>query len=118
MTKPIAPRLHGLLDYAVVAVFALAPSLFGLDGFAVTLAYLLAVVHLAMTLLTAFPLGVVKVVPFRLHGLVELVVGPLLIVLALLLFDEGARVFYLAAGGAILVVWALTDYGTAAPARG
>ncbi len=32
MTKPVKHRLHGMLDYAVVVVFLLASSLFGLIG--------------------------------------------------------------------------------------
>ena len=109
----INARTHGVLDYAVVAVFALAPAVLGLVGLAATLSYLLAAVHLAMTLATAFPLGVAAVVPFRLHGTVELVVGAVLVALAFLLFDGAARVFFLVMGLGILAVWAATDYAGA-----
>ena len=111
MRKPLSPRAHGALDYAVVAVFALAPPVLGLDGLAAALSYALAAVHLLMTLATAFPLGVVALVPFRTHGAVEAAVGVGLLALALLLFRDVAFVFFLAAGAAILAVWALTDYG-------
>jgi hypothetical protein len=110
MQKPISARAHGLLDYVVVVVFALAPTVLGLTGLAALLAYALAGVHLVMTLLTAFPLGVLRVIPFRVHGLVEVVVGPALVVLALALFSGAAWGFYLFMGSVILVVWALTDY--------
>ncbi len=110
MTKPIPPRLHGVLDYVVVTVFLLAPALFGLTGLAAMLSYLLAGVHLLMTVLTAFPLGLTAVVPFALHGTVELVVGGVLAVVALLLFEGAATGFYLGMGVLILIVWALTDY--------
>ena len=110
MHSLLSPRTHGYLDYATVAVFALAPSVLGLDGFAATLSYLLAAVHLLMTVLTAFPLGVVLKIPFRLHGTVELVVGVVLVALALLLFDGTERAFTLAMGLVILAVWAATDY--------
>ncbi len=116
MTKPITPWLHGVLDYIVVVVFLLAPTLFGLIGFAATLSYLLAGVHLLMTLLTAFPLGVARVVPFPLHGIVELVVGVVLAVLGLVLFEGVAMWFYFAMGLGILIVWALTDYRSPATA--
>lgn len=106
-------RTHGILDYVTVAVFALAPSLLGLDGLAATLSYVLAAVHLTMTLVTAFPLGAVALVPFRLHGTVELAVGVALIVLAFVLFDGPARAFFLAMGVVILAVWAATDYAGA-----
>ena len=109
MHKVLSPLVHGVLDYATVAAFALAPSLLGLHGTAAVLSYLLAVVHLLMTLATDFPLGAVRKVPFRLHGIVELVVGAILVVLALV-FPEDARLFFLVMGTAILVVWLLTDY--------
>ncbi len=110
MRKPIAPRLHGVLDYVVVVVFLLAPALLGLSGLAAMVSYVLAGVHLLMTVLTAFPLGLAAVVPFSLHGTVEVVVGVLLAVLAFALFEGVATGFYLAMGLVILLVWALTDY--------
>lgn len=113
MTRPLTPRTHGLLDYAVVAVFALAPTVLGLTGLPALLAYGLAGVHLVLTLTTAFPLGVVALVPFRLHGLVEIVVGPALGVLAMALFSGAAWGFYLVMGLGITAVWALTDYRAA-----
>ena len=109
----LSPRAHGVLDYVTVAVFALAPLVLGLDGLAATLSYALAGVHLAMTLATAFPLGVAALVPFRLHGTVELVVGLALVALGFALFEETARWFFVAMGVTILAVWAATDYGRA-----
>ena len=40
-----------------------------------------------MTLLTDFPAGVIKVIPIALHQWVERIVGPLIIILALI--DSG-----------------------------
>src|ERR1700677_3641018 len=51
-----------------------------LTGTAALISYALAVIHLAMTVLTDMPLGVIKVIPLKLHALVELVVGPVLVV--------------------------------------
>ena len=110
MRKPISPRTHGILDYITVAVFALAPLAFGLEGLAAGLSYLLAAVHLAMTLATAFPMGVVSVIPFSLHGTVELAVGAVLAVAALFLFSGAAFWFFFVMGVVILTVWAGTDY--------
>lgn len=45
--KPILSRAHGVFDYLTVALFALAPNLFGLTGTAATLAYVLAAVPLS-----------------------------------------------------------------------
>ena len=117
MHAMISPRAHGLLDAIVVAVFALAPSLLGLAGRAATLCYVLAGVHLAMTLLTDFPAGAARVIPFPLHGTVELIVGIVLPVLGLLLFEDTARWFFVAMGVVILATWALTTYRADVSAR-
>ena len=104
-----------MLDYATVLLFAAAPAVLGLGGLAATLSYALAGIHLLMTLGTDFPLGVASVVPFRLHGVVEVVVGAVLVALAFLLFDATARTFYLVMGLVILAVWWTTDYAAETP---
>ncbi|MGR8941196.1 MAG: hypothetical protein ACU83V_02245 [Gammaproteobacteria bacterium] len=113
--KPIInPLVHGYLDYLTVIIFLLAPSLLSLSGLAGMLAYALAIIHLAMTLVTDFPLGVVKLVPFRIHGWVERIVGPVLLLVPFLLGFEGvARIFYFLLGATIIAVGLLTDYESA-----
>lgn len=109
--KILSPKMHGILDYAVVLVFLAAPALLGMTGIAAVLSYVLAGVHLALTLLTDFPMGVVRLIPLTIHGWIELLVGPALIAAPWPLgFAAHARVFYVAAGVAILVVWRATDY--------
>lgn len=110
--KPISSRAHGILDYLTVALFALAPTLFGFTGTAATLAYAVAAVHLVMTLLTAFPMGVVGVVPFPVHGIIELLVAISLMGIGMFNFglEQTAGLFYLLVGLVILVVWLLSAY--------
>jgi len=109
--KIIPPRLHGILDYVTVLLFLGAPALLGLAGWPRAIAYALAGVHLAMTLATDFPAGAVKLLPFPVHGWVERVVGPVLIVLPFVLgFRASARVFYLAMGAVVVVVGLLSQY--------
>ena len=58
--KVISDTAHGILDYLTVAIFALAPSVLGLTGFAaLCLNTALAAIHLAChdPLLTNMPLG-------------------------------------------------------------
>jgi len=116
--KVISDTTHGILDYLTVAIFALAPGILGLTGFAALVSYALAAIHLIMTLLTNMPLGVVKIIPMRLHALVEMLVGPVLVVAALvlptLLGDK--REFFLVMGLVILAVWFLSSYGRPAAA--
>lgn len=104
---------HGYLDYVTVVIFLLAPSLFGLSGLPAMIAYGLAAVHLLLTLATDFPNGMVKIIPFHLHGWVERLVGPLLVVLPFILGfsnDAAARNFYIGIGIVIIAVGIGTDY--------
>jgi hypothetical protein len=109
--KIISPTQHGYLDYVTVVLFLIAPSLLGLTGMAGTIAYLLAVIHLTMTLVTDFPLGVVKKLPFKVHGWVERIVGPALVMLPFAFgFIGTAQGFYIVIGIVIISVGLLTDY--------
>src|SRR5271154_3872888 len=111
--KILSDTTHGILDYLTVVLFALAPSLLGFTGTAALISYALAGIHLAMTLFTNMPLGVVKIIPLKLHALVEMLVGPVLVIGALTLpaLVTGGRDFFIAAGIAIIVVWLLSRYG-------
>jgi hypothetical protein len=117
--KIISDTTHGILDYVTVVLFALAPSVLGLTGTAALISYALAAIHLTMTVLTDMPLGVIKIVPIKLHALVELVVGPVLVVgaLALPTLFAGGQAFFVAAGVVIFAVWLLSNYGTMAEAK-
>jgi hypothetical protein len=64
----LSPRVHGVLDYVVVAAFLASPTVLKLSETPALIAYVLAGVHLALTLVTTFPLGAVKLVPFAIHG--------------------------------------------------
>jgi hypothetical protein len=107
----LSPQVHRVLDFLTAVAFALAPTVVQLTGPAAVLAYVLAGVHLTMTLATEFPEGRRKPLPFRGHGVVEAVVGITLIVLPFITGWAGStRTFYVSAGAVILAVWALTPY--------
>ncbi len=97
--KVISDTAHGILDYLTVAIFALAPGILGLTGFA--------------ALVSDMPLGAIKVIPMRLHALVEMLVGPVLVVATLVLptILGEKREFFLIMGLVISVVWLLSSYG-------
>ena len=118
--KILNASTHGILDYATVIAFASAPTLLGFSGAPAMLAYALAGVHLTMTVLTDMPLGLVKIIPMRLHALVEMLVGPTLITAAVLAPSllMGAQVFFIASGIAICAVWLLSDYAAHRSASG
>ena len=109
--KIISSEVHVALDYLTVAIFALAPTLIGLSGTSEIISYVLAVVHLSMTLVTDMPFTPIKIVPIGLHALVELVVGPVLVIGGLLLdLPTPARTFFVAMGVIIFAVWLLSSY--------
>ncbi len=109
--KIISSTQHGYLDYLTVILFLVAPTIIGLTGMSGTIAYALAGIHLAMTLVTDFPLGVKKLVPFAIHGWVERIVGPALVLLPFVLgFEGSAKGFYIVIGLVIILVGLLTDY--------
>jgi hypothetical protein len=115
--KPISPTVHGAIDYLAVVIFAAAPAVIGLSGWPAALSYALAGVHLLMTLLTDFPAGVIKVIPIVLHQWVERIVGPVLVILALVSMTEAARAFFVAMGVIIFAVERLTAYRSTAAAK-
>ncbi|OGX82182.1 hypothetical protein BEN47_18725 [Hymenobacter lapidarius] len=112
--KPISPLVHGVLDYSTCAFFALAPSLFNLNGAYATICYVLAGGYLVVSLLTNMPLGAARVIPFPVHGKLELVSG-LVFIASPWLFgfaneNETARNLFVGAGLVFLVVYFLTDW--------
>ncbi len=111
--RSIGPLMHGMIDYLVVIILAAGPSVSGFTGRQAGFCYLLAAVHLVLTLVTRQPLGVAKIVGLPIHGAIELLVGVLLLILPWIAdFARGvlSRNFFVTAGFLILVIWALTDY--------
>jgi hypothetical protein len=111
--KILTPLYHGYLDYGVVLIFLLAPTVLGLSGIPAIIAYTLAVVHLALTLATDFPLGRIRLVPLKIHGFIELIVSIALLLLPWILQFSNvpiARNFYVVMGGLIFAVWLITAY--------
>lgn len=109
--KILSPRVHGYLDYLTVVIFFIAPLLLGLEGLSAIISYVLAATHLLMTLLTDFSLGFAKLIPIKMHGWVETVVGPLVLLLPFIAgLYETARTFYFTIGAAIILLSLITDY--------
>src|SRR4051812_36870772 len=104
MHRSVGPLVHGIIDYFMVLYLAAGPSFAGFRGKQAWICWVLAAVHLLLTVVTRFPPGIVKIVGFPLHGAVEFVVGLLLIVLPWLAnFSKGllSRNFFVATGALI-----------------
>jgi uncharacterized membrane protein YhaH (DUF805 family) len=111
--KFLNDTIHGVLDYGVVVIFAVAPSLLGIAGPSAVLCYLLAAVHLLVTILSDMPFGVKKLIPMSWHGHLELVVG-LALVIAPWVFSDllaSGQLFFTLMGAVIFFVWATSNYG-------
>lgn len=110
--KIISSKLHGFIDYLVVIFLAVSPMLFGMEGFVCTFTYVLAAVHLVLTLCTNFGAGIFKIIPLNVHGYIEFLVGILLVILAFTLFkdNELGKTFYTVFGAAVFVTALLSDY--------
>lgn len=110
----IDQRSHAIVDYVAVAAFAMSPTVFSLQSVAAKASYALAAVHLLLTLTTNFPGGVLRWVPLRLHGAIELAVSLALPVLAAIggaWLAPHERIFFAAAGVVILAVYLGSNYG-------
>lgn len=111
--RTIGAWSHGIIDYVVFILLATGPFYFGFAGRQATLAYILAAVLLGMSLFTRYPLGVFRHVGLMTHGVIELLLALLLVVLPWIAnFSRGvhSRNFYVSMGVLMLIVWALTDF--------
>ena len=111
--KKISPRIHGALDYITVLFLLFSPSLFDMQSTGSVFTYALAIVHLILTLLTDFPAGVFKIIPLKIHGLIEITVSIALIVVAVWFKSSGDNIsfyYYLIFAGILFIVWSISDY--------
>jgi len=110
--KIISTKVHAVIDYVLIVFLLLAPTLFDMSGLLAGFTYGLGIVHLGLTLCTAFSGGIFMFVPFSVHGLIEIIVGIALIICAYTIFrsSDFGKLFYTSLGTAILLVWLLTDY--------
>jgi predicted cobalt transporter CbtA len=71
--KIIPRKMHGLLDYLVGVVLIAAPWLFGFadDGPATYIPVALGAGALVYSILTNYEFGVVRLIPFRVHLLLD-----------------------------------------------
>jgi membrane protein len=113
MLKILNPTIHGALDYGLVLAFLFLPGVLGFPNMAANLSQIIGLVYLGASLLTRYPLGAVKLIPFPVHGVLESIMAASWIAMPWLFeFADhaGARNFFVAAGVGLLAVAALTDY--------
>jgi hypothetical protein len=111
--KIIDPKIHGYLDYMAAATLAIAPSLLNFSDTAATASYIAAVLQFGYSIITAYPLGAVKMIPFTVHGVIEFATSLALVAMpwmAEFAAQDSARNFFVASGIGLMAVWLLTDY--------
>lgn len=111
--KKLSPRVHGVLDYFTVLFLLFSPSSFDMQTTGSVFTYVLAVIHLILTVLTDFPAGVFKVVPLKIHGIIEIIVSIALIGIAVWFRSSGDNVsfyYYLIFAFILFIVWSISDY--------
>jgi hypothetical protein len=106
---------HAIADYAVGAALVIVAAAVGGPGKAVGASVVVGAVVLVVSMLTRYPLGVVKVLPFKVHSAGDYLAAVLLLVAPFALgfngSDTGLTAFDLAAGAAVLAVSLITNYG-------
>jgi hypothetical protein len=120
--KIIKPLPHAILDYVWAGTMMAAPWIFGFkkDRAATINSVASGAAILGLSLMTRYPLGVVKLIPFPVHGTIETVAGIATASAPWLLGfsnDERAKWTHLISGINTLAVVALTDYQAAESGR-
>jgi len=97
----------------MVILLAVGPGVAGFGGRQASMAYIFAAIIFVLAVLTQFPLGVVRVLRFSLHGTVELMIALMILILPWLAgFARGinSRNFYILMALLMLAVWFMTDF--------
>jgi hypothetical protein len=106
--------LHAVADYAVGAVLILAALIVGGTSGAVGTGVVVGATVLVVSMLTRYPLGVVKVLPFQVHSAGDYLAAALLLAAPFTLHfnttDGGLTALYVGAGIAVLAVSLITNY--------
>lgn len=105
---------HAVADYAVGAVLIIVAVVVGGSDGAVATGVVVGATVLAVSMLTRYPLGVVKVLPFTVHSAGDYLAAGLLLAAPWALDfssgDRGLTAFYVVAGIAVLAVSLVTNY--------
>ena len=106
--------LHAIADYAVGLSLIIVAVAVGGSGSAVAAGVVVGAVVLVVSMLTRYPLGVLKVLPFTVHSAGDYLAAALLIISPFALSfndsDTGLTAFYIVAGIAVLAVSLITNY--------
>jgi hypothetical protein len=105
---------HAIADYAVGLTLIVVAIAVGGSGLAIATGVVVGAVVLVVSMLTKYPLGVAKVLPFTVHSAGDYLAAALLVISPFALrytdTDGGLGAFYVVAGLAVLAVSLVTNY--------
>ena len=113
MSRPISPRLHGIIDYGLLTMWAGVPRLLKLPPRVRNIFTAMGAAQAALNAVTDQPYAVRRIVPFSVHGRIEKYSLPIYVVLPLAAGawdDRRSRAYFLGAGAALLLNFNLTDW--------
>ncbi|HWW55098.1 MAG TPA: hypothetical protein VNY84_15080 [Acidimicrobiales bacterium] len=111
--------LHAIADYAVAAALIVVAAIAGGPANVVAVGVVVGTVVLVVSMLTRYPLGVVKVLPFKVHSAGDYLAASLLVASPFALgfthSHAALSVFYVGAGLAVAAVSLITNYQYSLP---
>jgi len=114
LVKLLPAWFHAIADYAVASLLILVPLIAGGSDKAVATGVVVGAVVAIVSMLTRYPLGVVKVLPFTVHSAGDYLAAALLVIAPFALSfndtNSGLAAFYIAGGVAVLAVSLITNY--------
>ncbi len=115
--KFVTQQIHAYLDYPVAFALMGLPFVLGLGAsnpLALQLSVATGIAALILTILTNHELGLIKVIPYKIHLIVDMLVGITFVIAPFVLSFQGIdAIYYWANGGAVLVVVSLHKPATA-----
>ncbi|GGH22445.1 hypothetical protein [Mucilaginibacter phyllosphaerae] len=110
--KLISPKLHGIIDYALIVFLFFSPVLFAMPKHVATYTYLLATAQLVLTVITDYSFGMFRMVKLRVHQIIEIVLSIAMVTAAFTLFeyDERTQPYYAGLGVFWFIIAVFTDY--------
>lgn len=109
--KFVTKQIHAYLDYPVAVALIVLPYLLGLGSsnpLALVVSVVTGVAAFILTLLTDHQLGVIKVIPYKGHLIVDALVGIVFVVTPFAFSFEGLDAYYYwINGGTVLTVVSL-----------
>ena len=114
VVRVISLRLHAASDALVTIAAFLVPWVFGFAGLDLPslVVWGITAVALLLNLTSQYPLGVVRLIPMKVHSLLEYAAAPLFFIMPIAFFSDvpGVPIAIPVLGAVNLLTNALTDY--------